>query len=167
MKGSLNSSDNPNIFPVVFLIDFLSSGGCIISKYGGKQVVFMFISTPALYTRQKWQWADSPTREISRSPGSGSNPATPNSAYKEINKDIIKPSLSLNDYSHKCFNHHSLGTQLCVFVCVGGCVRPSCDVRLVSAQHRWVYLAARRACNLPTFIPLFSLFLPPSRVLFF
>lgn len=44
------------------------------------------------------------------------------------------------------------------FVCVCGCVRPSCDVRLVSALHRWVYLAARRACNLPTFIPLALLF---------
>lgn len=37
---------------------------------------------------------------------------------KKINKDIIKPSLSLNDYSHKCFNHPSLRTQLCVFVWV-------------------------------------------------
>lgn len=54
---------------------------------------------------------------------------------------------------------------MCLCACVGGCARPSCDVRLVSALHRWVYLAARRACNLATFIPL-SLFsrlsLPPA-----
>lgn len=43
----------PNIFPVVFSVDFLSSGRCIISKHGGKQVVFMFMSTPVLYAAQK------------------------------------------------------------------------------------------------------------------
>lgn len=57
----------------------------------------------------------------------------------------------------------SLSVRMCVCVCV--CARPAvlCDVRLVQALHRWVYLAARRACNLPTFIhlsPLLSLFLP-------
>ena len=51
------------------------------------------------------------------------------------------------------------------FVCLCVCVQRSCDVRLVPALHRWVYLAARRACNLPTFIhlsPLLSLALSPS-----
>lgn len=52
-------------------------------------------------------------------------------------------------------------------VCLCGCVRPSCDVRLVSAQHRWVYLAARHACNLPTLISLPALFFLSSfRLLF-
>lgn len=100
--------------------------------------------------KKNWWCTDSPAREIRLSPGSGSNPATPNFPHKEINKDFIKSFLSLNDCSHKCFNHQSLGAQLCEFVWV--CVWPSCDVRLVSALHRWVYLAARRACNLPTFI---------------
>ena len=122
-------------FPVVFSVDFLSSSCCIVGWYGGKQVVLMFSNTPVLYARQKWQWTDAPTREISHSPGSGSNPATPNSVYKEINKAIIKPSLSLNDYSHKCFNHHSLGAQRCEFVWVGVCVTVLwCPTGLGSAQ---------------------------------
>lgn len=65
-RECLNSSAYPNIFPVVFLVDFLSSGRCIISKHRGKQVVFLFLNTPVLHSVTKNRLASEGNKSLTR-----------------------------------------------------------------------------------------------------
>lgn len=99
---------------------FSQAASVSLAKYGGGQVAFhVHVHTCALHRAEvtinrhgDWGGKDVAQQEVALIQPLQTLPT------KKINKDIIKPSLSLNDYSHKCFNHPSLRTQLCVFVWV-------------------------------------------------